>query len=443
MVYVIILTITHKTQMKTISIPKFETEFLSRKLKNGSYIFLFKRKGMPICIRAAFFAGSRFDEIPGTAHFLEHMLVAGSEQFQSKDILAEKLESIGGYFSATTNANTLAVDVLIPEATDLSVGIEILKEILCYPLFDSKTFEKERGSILSEFLNKKSNPNAYVWEIYRRLFMQATLVGRSTIGNEKDIETITLENIKDFYKKHLTSGNLTYVVSGDVDIDVLSESIETEIKLPVSDHISINKPLDVSFKKRIDMEIYEKNDHSNILMGFRTCSVANKEQALALRAIGGFLGGGRSSLLLKRLRYEKGLVYSVNTSILFGPDYGTFTVVTSCKNEHVSTVIKIIKEIFAQIYTKGMTEKELELTKTKYLKSQRISMQTSDSWIDVFENELMFAPENFDASLFNTDLSFITPEKVHKVATEYFKEDSVFIAVCTNKETFKKVSQDN
>ena len=81
----------------------FGVSFEKAKLNNGINVFSFYRKGMPICFRINFFAGSRFDSIPGTVHFLEHVLVAGTEKFPSKDKLAEPLEKIGGNFSASTD----------------------------------------------------------------------------------------------------------------------------------------------------------------------------------------------------------------------------------------------------------------------------------------------------------------------------------------------------
>ena len=57
-------------------------------LSNGVKLILFNRKGMPVNIRVSFLAGSRFDQIgkEGSAHFLEHMLVAGTKNFPTNPL---------------------------------------------------------------------------------------------------------------------------------------------------------------------------------------------------------------------------------------------------------------------------------------------------------------------------------------------------------------------
>ena len=71
-----------------------------RTLKNGANLFLFQRKGMPIYLRTTFFAGSRFDSIPGTAHFLEHMLLVGTKKFPTKNSMTEYIQKVGGEFAS-------------------------------------------------------------------------------------------------------------------------------------------------------------------------------------------------------------------------------------------------------------------------------------------------------------------------------------------------------
>src|SRR3989344_460872 len=132
--------------------------FSKDRLDNNVGVFLFNKIGAPICIRTTFFAGSRFDSIPGIAHFLEHMLVAGTKKFPSKDKLAEPLERIGGSFSASTSLNYLRLNITVPKKEDLSVGLEILQEMLQNSLFDDKTIKNERGSVRSEIGENDEDP---------------------------------------------------------------------------------------------------------------------------------------------------------------------------------------------------------------------------------------------------------------------------------------------
>lgn len=129
---------------------------------------------MPVFARATFLSGSRFDHPgkEGTSHFLEHMIVAGTKRFPSKDKLAAYIEQFGGGFSAFTGADSVSVNVAVGDPADLEKAFEVMHEILTESTFESSTVETERGSILRELGDKKSNPSEMVWEVYRKLFFR-------------------------------------------------------------------------------------------------------------------------------------------------------------------------------------------------------------------------------------------------------------------------------
>ena len=73
-------------------------------LRSGVRLTVFRKPSAPIYTSFAFLSGGRFDTVgkEGLAHFMEHMIVAGTKKFPTKDKLAEYLESYGGAFHAST-----------------------------------------------------------------------------------------------------------------------------------------------------------------------------------------------------------------------------------------------------------------------------------------------------------------------------------------------------
>ena len=171
---------------------------------------------MPIHFRAIFFSGSRFDDVPGTAHFFEHMMLAGTKKFPTKNLLADYIQKVGGDFGASTGNNLLRLNIDIPEASDLDTGIEVLSECLINPLLEDQAMENERNAILSELKSKKNNPKEYISDVQRRVSLQGTSAARSTLGDEASIKSITKNGLIDYKKKFINSGRVCFVVSGDV-----------------------------------------------------------------------------------------------------------------------------------------------------------------------------------------------------------------------------------
>jgi predicted Zn-dependent peptidase len=182
----------------------FGIEFEKRTLKNGSSLFLLRKSGAPLYIRTSVNAGTRWNNIPGTAHFVEHMIIAGSKKFPSKNLLVEEIEKVGGEISAFTNFDTISVNAQVAEKNDLSIATDILSEMLCNSLFDPSVIENERGAILSELRSKKSNPSRYVFDLFSSLVFQNTYMKYPTLGNEESIKQIGRSDIKNFGLKAIS-----------------------------------------------------------------------------------------------------------------------------------------------------------------------------------------------------------------------------------------------
>ena len=123
--------------LKNFNVTKYEGN-----LVNGIKITLFYRPGAPITTTAILRSGSKYDsyESPGISHFIEHMLMNGSPEFPSKDLLSEHIESVGGSYSASTNQDFLFVNTEISDKEDYGRVGDIFNATLCRPLLDKEKF---------------------------------------------------------------------------------------------------------------------------------------------------------------------------------------------------------------------------------------------------------------------------------------------------------------
>ncbi len=401
-------------------------------LSNGTRLMLFKKPKSPISIRATFLAGSRFDPVgkEGTSHFLEHMIVAGSKRFPSKDKLATYIEQYGGVFSASTSADTINVSVSVGDPNDLKYACEILHEILLESLFDEKTIETERGSILKELSTKKSNPGSMLWEVWRKLFFQDTEIGRSTLGSEESIASISKTDLIEFRDNHFVSGKLLLTVSGDVTLQELREQFESLLLLPESKPFSFTKDLFFSRRQTTYIEPYPKLDQTYIIYGFRTPKILHPDEP-ALEVITEILGGGRASTLQKKLRYEKGLVYAASAYLQSMADCGSWLVSTSTSKDKVQEVIDIITGEIRRVIDNGLTEEEIMFAKNKMIKSKLMEMQTTSSWVNFHAYySLVDKTGAWTIEDYLKEIESVTSEKTKEVATKYFGGDKWFLGVC-------------
>jgi predicted Zn-dependent peptidase len=397
----------------------------------GVKIFHFQKKGAPLYISAIVQSGARYDKKLGVAHFAEHMICAGSENFPSKDKLAEYIENAGGNFSLETDSDTIRINVVVADMDDLSVAISTLDEIINKPIFDTKTFENERGSILSEYASKKANQDKFIWDVYRRLFFQKTNVEQSVIGDQNSISSISIEDIILFKKEHFSRDNFSIISCGDVDVKKITEKIEPVLsKLPLSSKIAIEKisRLPIFADKLNDIEIYSQSKQANLIMGIRT-KTDNLIDMVCGQICANYLAVGRASLLMKKLRYEKGVVYGVSAFSNVYADRGVFVIQTSCEMAKFSDVKRIIADSLRNLNNDSAFFENLNIFKTRLKKSFTVKLQTSESWVK-YNNSLAIMPDSYSVFDYLSVINDINAGKMENYLLKNFSDNPIFTAVC-------------
>jgi len=413
------------------SLEKFGVTVHKKELKNGADLFLFERKGMPIYLRAAFFAGSRFDSIPGTAHFLEHMLLAGTKKFPTKNLIANYIQKIGGEFGASTDSNILRFNIEIPEAEDIDTGIEVISECLTNSIFEDHAIKTEGDAILSELRSKESNPREYITDVQRRVALQGTPASRSTLGDEDSIKSINKNELMDYRKTFINSGRLSFIASGDISIKSLTEKLNS-IDLESGEKFNVDEKLPIIKEKKIEIEFYKDVNHLQVAFICRT-DLENYLEYCALMVLNSVLGVGRGSRLITKLRYESGLVYGVSSGMFNTVDWGTLRINLSCDNGNLEKVKSLIFEEFNKLRKNNISPMELENTKSKISKGSIRAFQTSKDWVSFHENDALFSPSDLHTpeDYINT-IKKVTLMDIKKIIDKYFLEDNFYIAICGN-----------
>lgn len=400
-------------------------------LSNGLRVVLFERPDMPVYLRAAFLGGARFDTKgkEGAAHFLEHMLVAGTRKFPSKDKLAAYIEQYGGVFGATTWQDDINVNVGIGEASDIDRAFEILHEILLEPLFDDHALETERGSILSELRDALSNPGRRVFDVAEHIFFQGTPLARPTLGTEESVKAITKEDILATYQERITAQRMLLVVSGGVTLEQVIEKAERVLILPSSERPKLSQALPVIRKKNMEIECFPGKEQVHAIFGFRTVGVQSVDEPV-LDVIAEVLGGGRASVLVKKLRYERGLVYGVSAQQMSFGDAGLWIVKTSATKQKLQEVLDIISGEIQRIVTSGLSPEELQFAKDKIAKSKRMELQSSGSWVGFHAYHQLLSEKPWTFVDYVRDIQAVTVEDTKRIAQKYFLPDSWYLALC-------------
>lgn len=401
------------------------------KLKNGIPVILFYRAGAPITTSAILKSGSKNDpkNMPGLAHFLEHMITNGSPKFPSKDLLAEHIESAGGSYGAATSQDPMWINTEISDKSDYSRVVDIFNATLCEPLMDKKVFENEKNVIIKEIHKSNSNPNQILIKTIRQLFFQGTPFEHQILGDEKSISSLNYGDIMSEHKKLFDESRITFIASGDISLEEILTHLNKLSFLTGNEFILKDASFEVEGGKKILATFFDA-PQTHISFGVSAPDSFTKE-SLHLNILGNILAGGRNSRLTKRLRYDKGLVYSVGFfSRIGGLQFGSWTINTDTTSDKVQEVLDEIIAELKDIQKNGVEESELEFVKSRRIKSLKRTMQTSNDWVDFHAVAEVFLKTPYDINTFVRDTADTTVQDLKQIIDKYFKPDKWQLAMC-------------
>lgn len=170
-------------------------------------------------------AGSRFEsaETNGTAHFLEHMFFKGTENRSIRQ-LEEEIENMGGHLNAYTSREQTTYYAKVLKK-NVNNAVEILSDILQNSTFDEGRINRERDVILREMEEVEGQVQEVIFDHLHATAFQYTPLGRTILGSEKNIRSISKANLKEYINKHYTGPRMVFAAAGAVNHDELVKEV--------------------------------------------------------------------------------------------------------------------------------------------------------------------------------------------------------------------------
>jgi predicted Zn-dependent peptidase len=304
--------------------------------------------------------GSRDEpgELAGASHFLEHLLFKGTER-RTAAAIAEALDEVGGDCNAfTTKEYTTFYIRLLSD--HLSLGLDILSDIMWAPALRPPEIEAERTVILDEILMHADEPADLASERWQAALFRGHPLGRDTLGTASSVQQITRDDIADFFAQHYRPSNMVVSAAGDCTHDEVARALEgrfTGLRGGTAPVRSAPGPDGVALEV-----VRRETEQAHLVYGAR--SVARfDERRWALAVLNQVLGGGLSSRLFQKVREQRGLAYSVWSERAAYQDAGSLAVVVGTAPDHVDEVLRIVNDELELLATEGVTERELAVAK--------------------------------------------------------------------------------
>ena len=333
--------------------------------KNGARVLFVSAPELPMLdVRVTFDAGSARDEgKPGLASLTSHLLSFGAGGLNA-DLIAERFDSIGAQFGSGS-ARDMAWMTLrtLSDPSLQMVAVNTFAKIISAPEFSEKDFERERKRMLTGLEQQKQSPGDIASKAYYRALYGDHPYASPSEGTEEGLKSISVSDLKKFYKRYYVAKNATVAIVGNLDRKA-AEKLSGQLVGHLSAGKSVSKLPDV---KALDsgrrIHIPHPSTQTHIYIG--QPGISRKDPDYFTLYVGNHaLGGsGLVSRLSEEIREKRGLSYSVYS--YFSPlgQAGPFTMGMQTRNEKTDEGIKVLQEVLRTYIRDGMTGDELENSK--------------------------------------------------------------------------------
>ena len=188
-------------------------------LTNGMTLIVQPDRRAPTAVHMLWVRVGSMDEVDGTsgvAHALEHMLFKGTSSLKPGEF-SHRVAALGGRENAFTSRDATAYHQQVP-VHNLEAVMKLEADRFAHNRWSDAEFRKELEVVKEERrLRTEDNPRALLFESLNAATFQAAPYRRPIVGWMSDLEAMTPDDVRDFYRRWYMPANAAVVVAGDVD----------------------------------------------------------------------------------------------------------------------------------------------------------------------------------------------------------------------------------
>ncbi len=243
-------------------------------------------------------------------------------------------------------------------------AFRLLKLALTQPRFDPEPVERIRSQLLIEIKRDAEEPNAVAGRTLMKTLFPGHPYGRPVNGYEESVAVITQDDLKAFVAGRLAKDNLVIGVVGDIKAPALATFlVSTFGGLPEK-----AKPWAVP---EIEPQgagwtvVVEKPGPQSTIVFAEKGPKRNDDDYYAAYVMNHVLGsGGFTSRLYKTIREERGLAYSVYSTLHPLDHAGLILGGADTANERAAETLGVLRQEWAGMASGGVTAAEIADAKT-------------------------------------------------------------------------------
>ena len=311
----------------------------------------------------------------GTAALLAGMFGESTTE-RSAEQMSKALQKLGSSVYISVGNHYLNVNVSAL-TKNLDATLSLVNEQLRAPAFLESDFERLKNNAIQGALNSKKDAGYLASTAYRQLLNADNIASTPSSGNEESLTNISLDDIKEFYKRQVKPFGGQLIVVSDLDQTKLTKSLSV-----LEDWQGKAADLDLSIPEgRGKMGvIYLVNKdgaaQSAIRIGKRSMTEDITGEYYKSSLMNFALGGAFNSRINLNLREDKGYTYGARSYFNGGKLSGYYTASAEVRADATDkSIVEFVNEI-KDYADQGITDEELMFMRNSINQKDALKYET-------------------------------------------------------------------
>ncbi|MBX4196148.1 insulinase family protein [Candidatus Pacearchaeota archaeon] len=377
----------------------------------------------------------------GLSHLLEHCLVTGGSSkydVREADSMRRKLAKMGA--STNVGRTTFFGGTL---CEDFENWLAYVSDHTLNPRFDQERLNGERGRVLREISDSKSDPSYAIKSAFIPVFYRGHPKGILGIGKEEVVENSDSHQLSELHDRGFHPNNMDLIIAGG-----LPNNIENLVRkyfgeaLP-GENTRVDFPELAPLEKRTILtfpapELYNVDRPEESSAGLSLSCVVPSEthpDAFAVTMMSHILGGSSNSLLFNSLSLEKGLAYQVSTQCTRDYNGGEFHVHASLPARRLDEAVGAIFDEMEKMKHEKIDDDNLMLVRKRAQYGIARTFESNEGHIELIDDKLDYG---LTAEIAMERYNKVTAERILEVANKYLPDRENGNYILTIKDPLKK-----
>lgn len=358
----------------------------------------------------------------GLAHFCEHMTFKGTQRRHALQII-NALEGVGGELNAFTNKEDTVFYAAISKE-HFPKAVDLLTDIVFHSTYPQHEIEKEVEVICDEIESYNDSPAELIYDEFENILFEGHPLGHNILGQAEHIRTFTTEDALRFVRRCYRPDKTVFFVYGDIDFKRLIKTLKNADLPDKSDsqsHQDLMKEPESSIDNIITRHRGTHQAHVMIgTLGYRY----DDPRRLKLYLLNNIIGGpGMNARLNLSLRERRGLVYTVESTMVCYGDTGLWSIYFGCDHHDVKRCLRLVRTELDRMMQKPLSARQLSAAKRQLKGQIAIACDNREQFALDFGKSYLHHGQERNLEALYRHLDTITAEEIQQTACELFAAD--------------------